>query len=72
MIPVPMGMFTSGLSAGLMKGFMIDLYNYFLPDWESELLASDCPFSLESWTGTLAACLFCAAMLEDTRPKGNN
>lgn len=38
-------------------------------DWEQELKAADCPFDLTCWTGTLAACLFCASMLEYTRPK---
>lgn len=50
---------------------MID-FSGFYHDWATELRASDCPFYLGSWTGTLAACLFCAAMLEESGPKGNN
>lgn len=45
---------------------MLDISG-FLEDWETELSADDCPFDLSSWSGTLAACLFCAAMLVDSR-----
>lgn len=38
-------------------------------DWETELQAKDCPFNLACWSGLLAACLFCASMLEFTKPK---
>lgn len=36
----------------------------FLQDWKEELEMDDCPFYLDSWTGTLAACLFSAALVD--------
>lgn len=37
-------------------------------DWENSLKESDCPFDLSYWPGTLSACLFCAALIEASRP----
>lgn len=39
-----------------------------MDDWEQELQASDCPFRLNSWTGILAACLFCASIIQFSKP----
>lgn len=39
----------------------------FFKDWETELRADDCPFDISDWPGTLAACLFCAALVESIR-----
>lgn len=46
-----------------------------LEDWEISLLQADCPFKLDAgfgpwvsrWPTRLAACLFCASMLEQTK-----
>lgn len=37
-------------------------------DWEDSLSESDCPFDISNWAGTLAACLFCACLIEASRP----
>jgi len=58
---------------------MLD-YSGFLEDWKISLMQADCPFKLDAgfgpwerrWPARLAACLFCAALLEALRPKVNN